>query len=130
MKQKINKKEKEVQVMTKREKFEVIKTYVAENEEFVAFLNKEIAALDAKTVKARAKRSEKAEAEAEVIKAYIVKALEDAGRAVTMPEVVGGGEYPTGKVVYYMAKLVDGGIVVKDKAKVGERKVMTYKLAE
>ena len=116
--------------MTKREKFEVIKTYVAENPEFVAFLDKEIKALDAKTAKAKTKRAEKAGAEAEAIRAYIVKALEDAGRAVTMPEIVGGGEYPTGKVVYYMAKLVGEGIVAKDKAKVGERKVMTYKLAE
>lgn len=116
--------------MTKREKFEMIKNYVAENSELVEFLNKEITALDNKMSKAKAKRAEKSGTDAEMIKSYIVKVLENAGRAITMPEIVGGSEYPTGKVVYYMAKLVENGTVAKDKAKVGERKVMTYKIAE
>lgn len=116
--------------MAKREKFEAIKNYVAESPELVDFLNKEIVALDNKRSKAKAKRAEKSGNDAEMIKSYIIEALKDAGRAITMPEIVGGSEYPTGKVVYYMAKLVKDEIVVKDKAKIGERKVMTYKLAE
>lgn len=114
--------------MTKREYFEKIKTTVMDTatENVIAFLDKEIAMIDTRNKKIKAKRVEKAGATAETIKTAIITALEDAGRAITLAEVVAAAGYTPGKVAYYMRPLIEDGIVVKAKAKVGDRKIMTY----
>ena len=117
--------------MTKREYFEKIKTYVENYPEYVEFINGEIARLDARANKVKAKRAEKAGEEGDAIKAKAIEILADAGRAITLAELAGGmGEFTTGKIVYHVGKLVDEGKIVKEKAKVGDRKIMTYKIAE
>lgn len=111
--------------MTKREYFEKIKTMVTENAELAAFVDKEIAKIDARNDKAKAKRVAKAGDAATAA----IEALETAGRAITLAELVAATDYPAGKVAYYIRPLVADGTIVKEKAKVGDRKIMTYKLA-
>ena len=115
--------------MTKREYFEKIKTMVTENTELAAFVDKEIAKIDARNDKAKAKRVAKAGDAATAIATAAIEALETAGRAITLAELVAATEYPAGKVAYYIRPLVVDGTIVKEKAKVGDRKIMTYKLA-
>ena len=122
-------KKKEVAIMTKREYFEKIKTMVTENAELAAFVDKEIAKIDARNDKAKAKRVAKAGDAATAIATAAIEALETAGRAITLAELVAATEYPAGKVAYYIRPLVADGTIVKEKAKVGDRKIMTYKLA-
>ncbi len=118
--------------MTKREYFEKIKELVNDNDAYVAFLDKEIANLDVKAGKAKAKRNEKTAAEGEAIRLHAVDILRDAARPITLVELVGGmgGAYTSAKVVYHIKPLIEDGTIVKEKAKVGERKIMTYAIAE
>jgi len=115
--------------MTKREYFEKIKAMVTENAELTAFVEKEIEKIDNRNEKAKAKRVAKAGNIEEAIRAAVIEALETAGRAVTLAELVAATEYPAGKVVYYIRPLIAEGVIVKEKAKVGDRKIMTYKVA-
>ena len=118
--------------VTKVERFEAIKGYVQDYPEYVEFLDKEIARLQTRAGKVAEKRGEKNAEKAEEYKAAIAKALEEAGRAITLAELVAGvgleGATP-GRVAYYAGKLVNAGTVERDKAKVGDRKVTVYKLA-
>ena len=118
--------------MTKVERLEAIREMVKDNEEYVAFLDAEIARLQARTGKVAEKRAEKNAEKAEEYKAAIAKALEDADRAITLAELVAGvgieGATP-GRVAYYAGKLVTEGTVERDKIKVEKRKVTVYKLA-
>lgn len=115
--------------MTKREYFEKIKGIVAENAELIAFVNAEIAKIDNRNEKAKAKRVAKTGDAAVTIANAAIEALETAGRAITLAELVAATDYPAGKVAYYIRPLVEAGTIVKEKAKVGDRKIMTYKLA-
>lgn len=115
--------------MTKREKFEAIKTMVTENAELTAFVDAEIAKIDNRNEKAKAKRVAKAVGAGAAITEAVIEALETAGRAITLAELVAATDYPAGKVAYYIRPLVEAGTIVKEKAKVGDRKIMTYKLA-
>ena len=76
--------------VTKTEKFETIKTYVADYPEYVEFLDAEIARLKNRADKVAEKRGEKNAEKAEAYKAAIAKALEDAGRPITLAELVAG----------------------------------------
>ena len=114
--------------MTKREKYEAIREMVKDNAEYVEFLNKEIARLETRGEKAKAKRTEKAAENAEAARAAIVKALEDAGRAVTLAELAVAADMTAAKVVYYTRGLVDEGRVVKEPVKIDKRKIMTYRV--
>lgn len=118
--------------ITKVERFEAIKEMVKDNAEYVAFLDAEIARLQARAGKVAEKRGEKnAEKRAEY-EAAIIKALEDAGRAITVAELVAGTgieDATPGKIAHYAGKLVEAGQVVRDKAKVGDRKITVYALA-
>ena len=115
--------------MTKREYFEKIKGIVAENAELTAFVEKEIAKIDTRNDKSKAKRVAKTGDAAAAIADAAIEALETAGRAITLAELVAATDYPAGKVAYYIRPLVEAGTIVKEKAKVGDRKIMTYKLA-
>lgn len=115
--------------MTKRAKYEAIKGYL-KDEELIAFLDGEIAKLDARAEVGRAKRAEKSADAGKAIAEGAKAALADAGRAITLPELVAGieGDYTAAKVTYYIKPLVADGTIIKEKAKVGDRKVMTYRL--
>lgn len=119
--------------ITKVERFEAIKALVADNLEYVAFLDAEIARLQARAGKVAEKRNEKNAEKADEYKVAIIKTLEDAGRAITLAELVAGvgieGATP-GRVAYYAGKLVNAGAIERDKAKVDDRKVTVYKLAQ
>lgn len=116
----------------KVERFAEIREMVKDNAEYVAFLDAEIARLNARAGKVAEKRAEKTAEKAEAYEAGILAALEDAGRAITLAELVGaiGFEDATaGRIAYYAGKLVKAGKVARDKAKVDNRKVTVYTLA-
>ena len=116
--------------MNKKEYFTAIKEIVADNTDLVAFIDAEIAKLDNRAAKGKAKRAEKTANDAEFITREAYAVLEDAGRPITLAELVAGiGEgYTPNKVVYHIRPLVEDGTIVKEKAKVGDRKIMTYRL--
>lgn len=116
--------------MKKVEYLAKIRELVNDNEEYVEFLDAEIAKLNEKAKKDKEKRAAKTGEDGENIKTAAIEALEKAGRAITLAELVAGigDEYTAAKVVHHIKPLVDGGIVIKEKAKVGDRKIMTYKL--
>ena len=116
--------------MTKREYFEKIKAMVTENAELTAFVEKEIEKIDNRNEKAKAKRVAKTGDIADAIAKAVIEALENAGRAITLAELVAATDYRAGQVSYYIRPLVAEGVIVKEKAKVGDRKIMTYKVAE
>lgn len=117
---------------TKVERFAEIREMVKDNAEYVAFLDAEIARLNARAGKVAEKRAEKTAEKADAYTDAILKALEDADRAITLAELVAGtgieGATP-GRVAYYTGKLVGTGKVAKEKAKVDNRKVTVYTLA-
>ena len=103
-------------------------------EQYIAFLNDEAEKLAARNAKAAEKRAEKKDNAYNGFTDAILKALEDAGRAITLAEVVAGvevegAEVTPGRVTYYITQLVKAGKVTKDKVKVGDRKVMAYAVA-
>ena len=62
----------------------------------------------------------------------VKKALADADREITLAELVAGvdlEDVTPGRVAYYAGKLVKAEKIVRDKAKVGDRKVTVFKLA-
>lgn len=117
--------------MTKVEKFEAIKEMVKDNADYVAFLNAEIERLNGRAAKVAEKRAEKNGEKAEAYEKAIREALEGAERPITLAELVAGvgieGATP-GRVAYYAGKLVKAEEIVKDKAKVENRKVTVYAL--
>ena len=118
--------------MTKVEKFEAIKEMVKDNADYVAFLDAEIERLNGRAAKIAEKRAEKNGEKAEAYEKAIREALEGAERPITLAELVAGvcieGATP-GRVAYYAGNLVKAEEVVKDKAKVEDRKVTVYALA-
>ena len=118
--------------MTKVERYEAIKELVKDNAEYVEFLDKEIARLTNRAEKVAEKRAEKNGAKADEYEGAILNALADAGRAITLAELVAGTaieDATPGRVAYYTGKLVKAGKVAKDKAKVDGRKVTVYEVA-
>ncbi|MBO7691665.1 MAG: hypothetical protein J6T10_03415 [Methanobrevibacter sp.] len=118
--------------MTKVEKFEAIKELVKDNEAYVAFLDAEIARLEGRAAKVNEKRAEKNAEKAAAYREAIVDALEKAGRAITLAELVAAipfEDVTPGRVAYYAGKLVKEGAVARDKGKVDGRKVTVYEVA-
>ena len=119
---------------TKREFYEEIKNLLTDAAQ-IEFIDSQIKAIDNRNEKVKEKRAEKAsECEAD-IQARAVAALRNAGRAITLPELVAGiadneVSYTSSKVVYYIRPLINDGTIIKEKVKVGDRKVMSYKVAE
>jgi len=118
--------------ITKVERFEAIKEMVKDNPEYVAFIDAEIERLKNRAGKVAEKRAEKNGEKRAEYEAAIIKALEDAGRAITVAELVAGVEIEgatPGRVAHYAGKLVNEDVITRDKAKVGDRKVTVYALA-
>lgn len=114
--------------MKRRDGFVAIRAAVADNAEFVKFIDAEIVRIDARNAKVNAKRAAKTEAAGEDIRAKVIATLRTYNRAITLAEMVAAVGEPSGKVVYHIRPLVDEGAIIKIKAKVGDRKIMTYAL--
>ena len=118
--------------VTKVERFEAIREMVKDNAEYVAFLDAEIARLQTRAGKVAEKRAEKNAEKADNYEGAILGALENAGRPITLAELVAGvgiEDATPGRVAYYAGKLVKAGEVVRDKAKVEDKKVTVYAVA-
>lgn len=119
---------------TKREFYEEIKNLLTDKAQ-IEFVDAQIALIDKRNEKVKEKRAEKASGCEADIQARAVAALRNAGRAITLPELVAGVadnevSYTSSKIVYYIRPLIEDGTIVKEKVKVGDRKVMSYKVAE
>lgn len=104
-------------------------------EQYIEFLNKEIQRLTDRNKKAAEKRAEKKDNAYNGFTDAILATLEDAGRAITLAEIVAGvkvdnAEVTPGRVTYYITQLVKAGKVAKDKVKVGDRKIMAYAIVK
>ena len=91
--------------MTKKETFEVIKTYVADNADLVAFCDKQIEVLSRKRAKSSAPT--KRQIENEGVKARIAEVLSDEGKTVTEIVTALGNEY-TNQRVSALLRQMDG----------------------
>lgn len=118
--------------MNKRENLVAIMELVKDNAEYVAFLQNEIEKIDNHNAKAKAKRAERVGEAGEIIREDAVKVLEDAGRPITLAELVAGItliDKTPNKVVYHIRPLIEDGTIVKAKVKIDDRKLTTYALA-
>lgn len=121
--------------MTKREYFELIATAMNDNEDVVAFCNKEIAALDARKVKAQERAAQKrAEGDALQDAVYAVVTDEFQTSNAIFDAIEGVDEVTIAKVRARLTKLVNAGLVTREEIKVtGEdgkaKKLMGYALA-
>lgn len=100
-----------------------------DKEGVVAFVEKEIAMLEAKAEKAKARQA-KIKAEGDELQASVQAVLtEDFQTADEIAAQVAGEEVTKAKVVARLTKLVDSGVAVKETVKVDARKLQAYKLA-
>ena len=123
--------------MTMKEFYNTVKTMADATEEMIAICDKQIAALDAKAEKAKAKRAEKkAEGDAltDVVKSLLTDELQlsDAIAAQIIGE--DGESISRQKVDYRLRTLVANGIAVKEDVKVEKAdgktsKRVAYRLA-
>ena len=118
--------------VTKVEKLEAIKGLVKEYPDYVEFLDAEIARLNTRAGKVAEKRAEKNTEKRDEYERAILGALEHAGRAITLAELVAGiniEDVTPGRVAYYAGQLVKAGQVTREKAKVEGKKVTIYAIA-
>ena len=122
--------------MTKKEYYDLIKNIIeganiAEKNELIEFINKQIAQIDAKAEKAKAKAAEKRAAGdelREVIKTILTNELQTADEINNKIE---NEEVTRAKVIARLSQLVKNGEVEKTDVKTSEgRNVKAYKLAE
>ena len=118
--------------MNKRENLVAIMELVRDNAEYVAFLENEIAKIDNRKAKEKEKRAERVGEAGAIIRDDAVKVLENAGRPITLAELVAGItliDKTPNKVIYHIRPLVEDGTIVKAKVKIDDRKLTTYALA-
>jgi len=118
--------------MTKREYFNEIKTAMSDNEDIVAFCEKEIDLIDRKNEKAR-ERAAKKRAESDVMTEAVYATLTN--EFAFIDDIVAateGDEVTRGKVVARLSKLVRAGKAEKEDIKNpdGKGKKAAYKLAD
>ena len=119
--------------MTKREKFELIGKVFAtveieERDEILEFVEKEVAAIDNRNAKAKARAAEK-RAVGDEIRDRIQGLMTE--EPITIPEIVealADLDLTPSKVTARATQLVKAGIVEKETVKVGDRKLVGYKL--
>ena len=105
--------------MTKKEKFEMLKVLVADNDMLVEFIDHEIELLDKKKSNGNAKANEKMEKAVE----FVYETLVNMDRAVSVSELIAENDMSaianelnvvsTQKVSALLKKLVDSGRIVK-----------------
>lgn len=117
----------EIKKMTKKEMFESLKGYVADNTEMVAFIDHEIELLNRKASKSGQTKTQK---ENEGIMENILVALEKVGRPVTITELQNENEdmaqYSNQKLSALLKKLNESGKV----SKVTDKKKSYFSIAE
>ena len=121
--------------ITKRDNYEELSTIVAESnseikEEFLAFIEKEIASIDAKAEKAKAKAAEK-KANGDELRDMVQSLLTDELQTADAILVqIDGEDLTIAKIRARLTQLVNAGIAVKEDIKNSENKTQkAYKLA-
>lgn len=95
----------------------------------IEFIDTQVAQIDAKAAKAKVRAGEK-KAEGDALRAEVLSHITDEFQtADAITELVEGEEVTKAKVIARLTQLVKNGDVVKEQQKVGDRKVMCYKLA-
>jgi hypothetical protein len=120
--------------ITKRDRFEEIKTLLADNADIVAFCDNEIALLDGKADKAKA-RAAKKKADGDALQDEVAALL--TGDFQTIDAIMEGitdAEATKAKVQARLTKLVNAGVAIKDQTTVevdGKKvKRMAYSIAD
>lgn len=120
--------------ITKRDRFEEIKTLLADNADIVAFCDNEIALLDGKADKAKA-RAAKKKADGDALQDEVAALL--TGDFQTIDAIMAGitdAEATKAKVQARLTKLVNAGVAIKDQTTVevdGKKvKRMAYSIAD
>lgn len=120
----------DVKKVTKKEMFTEIKAVletVEGSEELVAFVEKQIEALDNEAAKAKERKAMKAAED--TLKDTVASLLTDEFKtAEAIVDAIGDEEVSKAKVVNRLSKLIADGVAVKEQTKVGDRKVVCYKL--
>lgn len=101
------------------------------SEDVINYVDKTVEQLNAKAAKAKERAAEK-RAEGDALRNAVQAVLTDAPQ--TIDDIAGqveieDVEVTKAKVTARLTQLIKAGIAVKEQAKVGDRKVMTYKLA-
>ena len=120
----------DVKKVTKKEMFTEIKAVletVEGSEELVAFVEKQIEALDNEAAKAKERKAKKVAED--TLKDSVASLLADEFQtAEAIVDAIGDEEVSKAKVVNRLSKLIADGVAVKEQTKVGDRKVVCYKL--
>ena len=120
----------DVKKVTKKEMFTEIKAVletVEGSEELVAFVEKQIEALDNEAAKAKERKAKKVDED--TLKDTVASLLTDEFQtAEAIVDAIGDEEVSKAKVVNRLSKLIADGVAVKEQTKVGDRKVVCYKL--
>lgn len=134
--------------MTKKEKYAFIAEFLADNAELVAeaianhegldvepadfvdFCNDEIAKLDAKAEKAKAKAAEKKAAGDELYAAVVSVLTNEAQSAEAVLEQIEGEDLTVAKIRARLSQAVKNGVAAKETIKVDGKNKVCYTLAE
>lgn len=128
--------EEENKKMTKKEYYNLIKnviegTDVVEKDELIEFINKQVAQIEAKAEKAKARAAEKriaGDALREKVKSILTNELQTADEITN--QIEDEEEISRAKVIARLTQLVKNGEAEKADVKVDSRNVKAYKLAE
>lgn len=114
---------------TRKDYFEEIKAIVAEDQDLVAFIDGEIAKIDARNEKEKAKRAEK-RAQGDELQAAVKAFIQGADGAVTAQDIadeIEGEDVTKAKVTYRATQLVKAGEIYKVTVKTEDgRKAVAY----
>lgn len=124
--------------LTKKDILAAIKTEVADMETVggipvdvvLDFIDKTVEQIDSKAAKAKEKAAEK-KADGDALREEVLSHVtNDWQTADAITELVVGEDISKSKVVARLSQLVRAGIVAKEQQKVGDAKLMCYRLAE
>lgn len=118
--------------ITKKDKFEMLRGFIPTDFEqydtLIEFIDNEIAMIDKKADKARA-RAEIAKAEGDEMRAVIESALTDEWQSIaSILEVIGNEEFTKGKVSARLGALVKQGVAEKESQVIDGKRTMHYRL--
>lgn len=115
--------------MTKKDYYAMLLAMdcVAANKELVAFIEKEVAALDSKAAKAKERAATKAE-KGDALRQTVYDILTDEIQSIdAITEQVSDPDVTKAKVTSRLTQLAAAGLAIKEEIKVKDRKVMGYK---